>query len=82
MSLKKEFDAGNGVPAEYWRIQSVERKGEGSLVWIFLFYNQQAYLDGKFRVADYWHNIPQVDTFEQAYLELKKLPEFEGAEDA
>jgi len=86
MAIKKIIELENGVTAEYIRIKGVQKsydvdRGEESIL------NIEVYLDGASRNDEKKPvilenvNVPLVNSFEEAYVELKKLDKYIDAED-
>ena len=86
MAIKKITELDTGVTVEYIRITSMQKsfdldRGEEIIASIETYLNEEARLGGKKPVVLANANIPLCNSFEEAYIELKKLPEYEDATD-
>ena len=82
IKLNKELD--NGLVVDYFKIVGLNkhsRLDNNMEVLVELYASEAHRFSGKVPVATMVKIIPAINSFEEAYAELKKLEEFNGAED-
>lgn len=85
MAIQKNIDLENGVTASYIRIKSILKnndlsRGDESILSVEYYLNDTIRLNKKPIYTENYY-IQEVQTFSDAYIELKKLSKFSGAID-
>ena len=86
MAIKKITELETGVTVEYIKITALQKsfdlsRGEEINASLEKYINEEARSEGKKPVVRTSEQLPLCNSFEEAYVELKKLPEYEDATD-
>jgi hypothetical protein len=86
MAISKSIVLKSGVTGEYLRIASIVKsydvsRGDESIVSVELYLNQAAREGKKDKITIMSEIIPVVNSFAEAYVELKKLTAYAEARD-